>query len=109
MGAAMQKNWEELLRMERSHAQQMAAMQQMSDIRFDHVQTEMWDSGWYYRALLQENGEAMSQVTNTVRWNTNKLEKIQVKIYFIIEHIKAQMEQESMEQDPLQQERGASG
>ena len=102
----MQVNREELLRTERDHAKRMSFMQQMTDTRIDQVQTEWRDSGQCYRALLQENGEAVSHVTNTVRWNTNKTEKIQVKIDFIIEHTKVQMEQESWEQDPLQQGRG---
>ena len=80
MNGAMKMNRDKLLRMERNHTQMMAVMQQMSDEIFFQVQIEMRDSSQSNRALLQANGEAVSQVTNPVRWNTNETEKIREKM-----------------------------
>ena len=61
------------------HKGDVSIMQQTTDERFDHVTMEMRDNGQCYRDLLQANAEAVSQVTNTVRWITNETEKIREK------------------------------
>ena len=92
MNGAMQMTREELLRMERNHTKVMSVMRQMTDQRIGHVTREMRDIGQCHRTLLQANGEAVSQVNNTVRWNTNKTEMIRDKMDFIFEHLKSQIE-----------------
>ena len=57
----------------------------MADERFRHVTMEMRDIGKCYRILIYANGETISHVNTTVRWNMNEIEIIQDKVDLIIE------------------------
>ena len=74
-----------------NHTAAMLALQQMTDELFNQGKEQMQNMRQCYRAPLQTNSEAVSQMNNTVRWNINETEIICSKLDFIIEHMKAEV------------------
>ena len=83
-----------MIELHRDNTAAMLALRQSTDERFHDGMEQMQNIGQCYRALLQTNGKAVTQINHTVRWNINKTEIMRSKLDFIIEHMRAEYQEE---------------
>ena len=84
MSETMEKIRVQVIELLRDNTAAMLALRQSTDERFLQGTEQMQNMGQCYRALLQTNGKAVTQMNHTVRWNINETEIMRSKLDFII-------------------------
>ena len=88
MNAAVVKNRNQMIELQRTHSTAMTALRQSMDKRFQQGNKQTHSMSQCYRAYLQTNSEAITRMNHSLRWSINENRFIRSKLDFIIGNIR---------------------